>query len=409
MADWPNPITGLKVDQEAKKLNWMVAPDAAYKVYAFAGADETDTAKAIATAQVERSGPGRAGITNEVSFNLRELGLAAGKTYYLRVQAITKEGAGYVIPGQTTQIWGANSKLSDAVEYEPVLSPTPELPKVSVKPALASDEVTEKAEEAAAEFASDAADGWGGLVVRKGPVITVDLPEDVPTVVTLTDLPEDLDPSEITVMCVFGDDGSLTALPTRVDDDGNIVVLLTGDAVLVPFNVSATFSDIGKVVAQVKEEIEQAASFLIVEGYPGGQFRPGAQVTVRAAVTMFLRATGIPVVWETAMETGIANGFIKAGMTATAPMSRMEAANLIVNALASFGLDYELAADEVDELLTPFADMQSMSAANRGVMAICVKLGIFQGTVSGNINPNNILNRSQMASLAVRLQDVLLG
>jgi len=409
MADWPNPITGLKVDQAARKLNWMVAPDAAYKVYAFAGADEIDTTKAIATAQVERSAPGRGGITNEVSFNLRELGLAAGKTYYLRVQAITKEGAGYVIPGQATQIWGANSKLSDAVEYEPVLSPTPELPKVSVKPELASDEITEKAEEAAAEFEAEAADGFGRVVVKKGPVITVDLPEDVPTVVTLTDLPEDLDPSEITVMAVFGEDGSLTAVPTRVDDDGNIVVLLTGDAVLVPFNVSVTFSDIDRVVAQVKEEIEQAASFLIIEGYPGGQFRPGAQVTVRAAVTMFLRATGIPVVWETAMETGVENGFIKAGMTQTAPMSRMEAANLIVNALASFGLDYELAADEVDELLASFADMQSMSAANRGVMAICVKLGIFQGTVSGNINPNNILNRSQMASLAVRLQDVLLG
>ena len=42
-------------------------------------------------------------------------------------------------------------------------------------------------------------------------------------------------------------------------------------------------------------------------------------------------------------------------------------------------------------------------------MAICVYLGIFKGAGDGLMNPNDELQRSQMASLAVRLQDAILG
>ena len=42
-------------------------------------------------------------------------------------------------------------------------------------------------------------------------------------------------------------------------------------------------------------------------------------------------------------------------------------------------------------------------------MAVTVELGIFRGAGGGLMNPDDILERSQMASLAVRLQSVILG
>jgi len=230
----------------------------------------------------------------------------------------------------------------------------------------------------------------------------------VPTVVTLTDLPEEIAVTGLTTMAVLGGDGSLTPVPTKVSG-GSIVVLLSESAVLVPIATSAVFADLGNVVEHVRQEIAGAAALMVVEGFPGGEFRPSDQVTVQQAVTMFLRASGIPVQWETAMVTGVASSFINQGMTSGAPMPRIQAAQLIFDALGHFGFAFDLAQAEIGSLLAPFTDLTGLTAAEREAMAVCVKLGIFRGATETTMNPDSILNRSQMASLAVRLQDVILA
>ena len=99
-------------------------------------------------------------------------------------------------------------------------------------------------------------------------------------------------------MAVLSDNGTLTPVPTRVES-GNIIVLLSDDAILVPLAVSVTFNDLQQVVAHVRTEIGKAASLMIIEGFPDGSFRPGTNVNVQQAVTMFLRAAGVPVEWAT--------------------------------------------------------------------------------------------------------------
>ena len=410
MVDWPHMLRGLAVNQSTRTLSWFAAPDAAYRVFAFNSASETDPGKAVATATVARTGPGRDLMNSTVSFSLGELFLPAGVTYYLRVQVLTKDGDANTIPGRAPLLWGANSTLSSPVAYTLASGAAdPALPKATVTPTAPSDDEAKSVQDAVAALTKDAEERWGGKIDQAGPAIVVALENDVPTVVTLKDLPNGLDPSAITTMAALNKDGTLTPLPTRVDDDGVITVVVSESAILVPLSVQAAFTDIGNLVAHVKTEVESAAAYMIVEGFRDRTFRPGVRVTVHQAVTMFLRATGIPVEWASAMATGTENGFILPGMTPSAQMSRIQASHLIRRALSSFGMDYDLTSAEIDELLAPFTDMAGMSAADRMAMAVCVKIGVFSGTSATLINPNGILNRSQMASLAVRLQNVLFG
>ena len=124
---------------------------------------------------------------------------------------------------------------------------------------------------------------------------------------------------------------------------------------------------------------------------------------------MFLRAMGVPVEYDTAMAVGGAHDMIAPGVAANAAMTRIQTADMIVRALADLGVSPALAAGEADSLLAGFDDLHGLSAAERENLAICVKLGIFQGAGDGLMNPHDPLLRSQMASLAVRFQDVILG
>ena len=291
----------------------------------------------------------------------------------------------------------------------PPVSQAPELPVTTVTPSAPSEEEAELAADAVEAAAEAAADRSGATVKAAGPAISVHIPKDEPTVVKLASAAFDYSTSGITTMAILNEDGSLTPVPTRVTANGDVVVMLTEDAVLVPLNVQASFSDLVHVAAHVSDEIKRAASLMVVEGYPDGTFHPGQQVTVQEAVTMFLRASGVPVEWASAMDTGVDSGFIGSGAIPTDPMSRIAAAQLIVDALGHFDMKFHMEAAEISSLLAPFDDLGGLSGPQREAMAACVKVGIFKGMNANTMNPGGVLNRSQMASLAVRLQDVFLG
>ncbi|MCL2366515.1 MAG: S-layer homology domain-containing protein [Oscillospiraceae bacterium] len=295
-----------------------------------------------------------------------------------------------------------------APEPEPELVPAGDIPHETITPTVPSEDIQEAADDAVYALAQDAADRRGAAISSVGPALEVDLPEEVPTIVTLVDLPDDLDTARLTTMAVLNPDGTLTPIPTKIDADGNVVVFLTKDAVLVPLDVWASFNDIDHLSTRVRDEILRAIGLMIIEGFGDGTFRPTDQVTTRQAVTMFLRATGIPVSYTTAMTTGAAHDFIPGGLDGATPMTRIATAELIVAALAHFGIGYELTADDVDTLLAPFGDLDGLTETQRTALAVTVLLEIFQGFGDETMRPADVLTRSQMASLAVRMQDVML-
>ena len=409
---------GISFDAVNGALYWFNIPRAKFNVYAFESATETDPAKAAATCTLDRLAQLLEGTVSGASwrqvrkFDLKDLDLKDG-TYYLRVQAVP--GAEEPVRGYTPEtLWGTPSKLSDAVEIAfPFVAAQPVAPPAAeVTAEEASEDDAAAAVEAVEILAKLAAASYGAEISLIGVPVTVVSDTDVPTVTTIT-MPESVDVMEITTMAVLGEDGELTPIPTRVKDDGTVVVLLTGSATLVALNVvSPDFSDI-KAIAEayphVAAEIEEAVALMIVQGFPGGVFKPSDPITAQQAVTMFLRACGVAVDWDTAIETAAEHGYIAGNTDLNTDMTRIATAVVIANALSDVGFNFALNNEEVAGLLAEFPDLTGLNALTGEAMAVCIKLGIFSGASDGNMNPGGVVTRSQMASLAVRLQLVILG
>jgi uncharacterized repeat protein (TIGR02543 family) len=331
----------------------------------------------------------------------------ATKTYTV---VVTRASAPPVTPSNPSTSGGSSSggtvTTTPAAEPETVTA----LPTATVTAAAANEETAAKAETAVATAAEAAAASTGKTIAAAGPAVTVAGTADTSKITTIT-LPDAVDSDTITTMAVLNDDGTLTPVPTVVNEDGTVTALVTGSATLVPLNVEANFTDLNYTpeYAYVAEEINKAAAMMIIEGRGNGVFDPNAQVTTQESVTMFLRAVGVPVQYETALTTGQAHGLNSANAVPTAPTTRIDAAELIVNALKDVGMKPTVSEAETAALLAQFSDVSALSAEERQALAICVKLGIFKGYGNGTIGPKDLLLRSHMASLSVRLQNVILG
>ena len=415
-------------------LKWANIPNADFRIYVFASAAETDPGKAVKFVTMD-------GITNEqfaaeaypahtgtspvieVSFDLTTLGLSPG-SYFIRLQAIAEK---YPVRGLTpATVWGQDSPLSIALAYEAggggsgdggggtyVPPPAQEKPKPvhslpgkTVSPAEPTEQQADKVAEAVKALSTSEGTSTGAEISQAGPAIVVKAGIKEPTIVKVA-LPEDVDWTKISTMAKLNDDGTLTAVPTKINADGTIDVVLDDDAILVPLHSGTFFTDIGQLLQHVQDEINTAALRMIVNGTGGGKYAPTDAVTIQQTVTMFLRALGIPVDWATAMSTAAQFGLTAPGAEPGMPMTRINTATVIVSALKALGFTTSLDAAEVDKLLSAFSDMDGVSAKQREEMALCVKLGIFRGNTDGTMDPQGMLKRMHMASLAVRLQDVI--
>ena len=279
-------------------------------------------------------------------------------------------------------------------------------PDAAINAGQASDESARLAAQAVANVAAASSDA---VISDAAPPVTVTVAE-ANTVAALT-MPGGTDTTRITTMAVLNSDGSLTPVPTRVNPDGSVTVLVSGTAVLVPLSAGVDFTDIdfGQQYINVTNEINRAASRMIINGRGGGIFDPAAQVTNQEAATMFLRAIGVPVEFTTAMGTAESRGLVGAGVDGGSRMTRSATARMIVGALRTVGMAPSISLSDAAAVLAQFTDLGGLSNEERIAMAVCVELGIFQGAGDGLMNPDSTLQRSQMASLAVRLQGVILG
>ncbi|MCL2201692.1 MAG: S-layer homology domain-containing protein [Oscillospiraceae bacterium] len=272
---------------------------------------------------------------------------------------------------------------------------------------LVDDEIAEAAAAAVASAATELQTATGIVMRAAAPPISVSI--EAPNTVIRFTLPEGYNAADVTTLAALTA-GTLRPVPTRIE--GNyIITLLNADTVLVPLNVEANFTDIdfGPQFANVTDEINRAASMMIVQGQGQGVFAPTTSVTVQDAATMFLRAMGVPVEWGTAIQTAVAVGLTDGVINPSAPLSRVSTAVMIANALDAVGVDVNLTPAQVDQHLAPFTDLGGLDAAQREALAITVSLGIFRGAGDGLMDPDQPLRRSAIASLSVRLQDVFLG
>jgi hypothetical protein len=306
----------------------------------------------------------------------------------------------------------------------PPLAPAPgddfELRRVTVTPELASEEDNQAALDAVEDSNNDLAN----TSVEKetaGPALSVAIGEGL-ALVTMPTLPEGVNVSDITVMAILNEDGSLTAVPTLVRPDGSVLVIAEGDVILVPLSVSSDFIDIGHLVAHVQTEIRAAAARLIVMGVGNSRFNPAGTLVNSYSVAMFLRAMGIspgsaPAVngvnqnqwYSDYINTAVELGLVGANVNPGAPTLRIDAADLIAAALNAFGAAPDLTTAQVDSLLADFTDLDGLTETQRVNLAITVHHGIFRGHGDGTMGPRDLLERSHMASLAVRFQAVILA
>ena len=293
------------------------------------------------------------------------------------------------------------------------------LPTATVTASAASEAIRENAE-AAVKAKVFAAQALSISVEQVGPTMTVNTGAGVPTVVTIQ-LLSGTDTEIITTMVMLNDDGTLSPVPTKINPNGTISVIISGDVTLVPLFIEADFNDVAGHWGA--PEIARAASLMIIEGVGGGAFDPSASVTNAEAVTMFLRAFGVApdgsalalsgidqTRWYAVnMNTAAQRGWISSGIAPEIPMTRIETAGLIVNALKSLGMSPKIPSDDINATLSQFSDLEGLTESQREHLAICVGLNIFVGNGDGTMGPWGQLTRTNMATLAVRLQELILN
>ena len=295
--------------------------------------------------------------------------------------------------------------------------PTQQLPPEQV-PLAGYDDVAQ-----AVANTNERNEGTSVVVANVTGAIEAQPPEDAEglTLVTI-ELPEGA-ARQATAMAILNDDLTFTAIPARFNADGSVTVIIADTVTLVALRVGSDFIDMDELLQHVQDEINTAAARMIVQGVGNNRFDPTRTVLTSEAVTMFMRAMGMPAdadapavsgvnqeAWFAAyLNTAVANELIGGNVSPTAPMTRIQAAELLANALEVFGMRPELTESEIDALLSDFSDLQGLTQTQREALAVTVYHEIFRGHVGGTMGPNDQLTRSQMASLAVRFQNLILS
>ncbi|MGO4494951.1 endo-alpha-N-acetylgalactosaminidase family protein [Paenibacillus sp. 2RAB27] len=287
-----------------------------------------------------------------------------------------------------------------------------------------TSEQTKAAEDAVAATAANNANTSVTIVAVAPPVIVKTSGDANKPYAVTVNMQHDEDKAEFTTMAIVNADGTLTPVPTKLNSNGTVTVIVRGDVTLVPVNVKSNFID--TIGHYAKDEINRAAELMLIVGVGNSSFAPTESVTVAEASTIFLRALGIPVNKVTSAVNGIDLNKWYADYVNTAtdhklidvtennmdldgPMTRIQTATLIVNALRALNMNPTMSIQEADELwLKGFNDLPGLTASERIDLAISVKLGIFQGNGDGTMAPHSALQRAHLASLAVRFQDHIL-
>jgi hypothetical protein len=206
---------------------------------------------------------------------------------------------------------------------------------------------------------------------------------------------------------------------------GGFVLVMTLLAVLPTAASAQSFTDV-KGDEWFAPAVEALAAQGIVYGHYDGSFAPNDAVTRAQLMAFLARAlhlqdsavapfTDVTIQdWyfgavAAMYEAGLISGTGPATFSPNAPVSRQQAATMVMNSLGyllekqpQFGVDFILAPSQAGAWLGGFRDRALISPAHALVVANAYRLGVIEGATDGWLYPALTLSRAQMAAMLYR-------
>ncbi|WP_337100960.1 S-layer homology domain-containing protein [Paenibacillus sp. YIM B09110] len=234
-------------------------------------------------------------------------------------------------------------------------------------------------------------------------------------------IPNGTDPNNITTGVVLTPNGELHHVPTAVEQrEGKTyanVNSLTNSTYAVIYNPSE-MEDVKNHWA--KADVNDMYSRLIVQGVTATEFDPDSSITRAEFLAIVMRALGIQEAnyendykdvsasnWfagavQAATDYNLISGYDDGSFRPNARISRQEATVVLARATSIAKLKSELNAEEVNRMLTAFADGGEVSAWARNDVAAAISLELLKGH-DGKLDPESDLSRAEAAALVRRL------
>lgn len=222
--------------------------------------------------------------------------------------------------------------------------------------------------------------------------------------------------------------GGYYPMPTwftkKTDGDVDGTILRKGNSVYTIVKNVKTFSDIERSYA--KETIETLASKFVVGGYGDGSFLPAKRITRAEFATLLIRSLGI-LPEQTASANfsdvesddwyaGAVSAAVKAGLIAgyedntfrpNREVTRQEMVQMIYNSMKMAGYDKPITAAEKANLLSKFADVESVPAWAAEAVAVATREQIVSGMEDSTFAPTGKADRAQGATVLYRMMKAL--
>lgn len=239
-------------------------------------------------------------------------------------------------------------------------------------------------------------------------------------------VPTNVHANNITAIVLKGPDGNWTTIPWKLEtgNDGAFVnVQLSGEGNISFIHNTKVFNDVADSFWG-KQSISEASSKLFVLGKGNDAFDPENNVTRAEYPTILLRVAGLmnksannsftdvgTNAWYNrsvaiASDLGIVNGKGNGSYAPNETLTRIEGMTMVGRLLESLELAEAISEEEVDQLLSTFADVASIPEWARTSAALTIKHGIILGE-NNHVNPNNQLTRAQAAAIAMRIDKLI--
>ncbi|CAG7650793.1 hypothetical protein PAESOLCIP111_06177 [Paenibacillus solanacearum] len=236
-------------------------------------------------------------------------------------------------------------------------------------------------------------------------------------------LPDNVDASQVTTGVVFTADGNLSPIPTRIDvRDGHKYAVLSSltNSTYAAVQSSKAFADLSGHWS--KNDVNEMASRLIVNGMSEDAFAPDHSVTRAEFAAMTVRALGLRSGVSTqrayrdvaasdwfadsvslASAFGLIGGYEDGTFRPNQSITRSEAAVILTRAADVAKLNKELPANKADGQLSGFNDAADIADWAKASVALLVNKGILQGDEQQHIAPQAAVTRAQAAVMLKRL------
>jgi hypothetical protein len=179
------------------------------------------------------------------------------------------------------------------------------------------------------------------------------------------------------------------------------------------------FPDVG-ASSPAFEAISFLSSANIISGYQDGTFGPGDTLKRGQATKMLVLWQELPMVSgepsfpdlddvyrdyvQTATAQGWISGFPDGRFRPYSTLSRQQMAIIIVRAMGWQEVADGLSTNDVDDVLSAFADRADISQVARPYVAVAVSKGLFGGDSDGNLKPKEGITRAQFCMVVFRAE-----